>query len=375
MPSRPLPRRTLVCASLLAVILPMPAGATPATDSGPLTAQARLTAITAEAARGARAGAVLSVQGCGIAFEQAAGLANRRTGRALLTGDPLRIGSVGKMYTAMVFHRLAARGAIDLDRPADTWLLPGDATGVAGRGATLRQLLNHTAGVPDYYDLPSIRRWDATQPFLPPRILAAIANVPATGAPGAGYRYSNAGYHLAVLALERATGTPFASLMAAEAIAPLGVRATTYHEAAPGGDVHGYAGTRDWWSSAENSGPDSGITAPVAEVAALLRALFIEDGPLRATGDAMQAGAVETGRPRLRAGAGAERRTTRGGLELVGHTGNVEGYLTFAYAARTRGLTLVGHINAASPDTFATFLRDAAAVAETACAAQGGAGG
>jgi D-alanyl-D-alanine carboxypeptidase len=327
----------------------------------------QLQAAIAASAKQAKAAAFLDVQGCGLSFSAVSGMADRISSLPATTDMPLRLGSVGKLYTAAVIHRLAARGLLDLDVPVSQYLLPQDAAGVAGRGATLRQLLNHSSGIPDYYALPDIARWDWSKALTPERILAAISGRAATGAPGVRYAYSNSGYHVAALAAERAAKRPFADLMQAELIEPLALRATRYHTAAPAGPLHGYVGKKDWWYSAENTGPDSGITAPLADLRRYLDLLFLGEGPMTAIGAAMTDGPIETGKLRQQAGAGAEVRVSRGGLRLVGHTGNVEGYLTFAYAAPDHGLTMIGHLTASDTKTFQTLLQTTGQVAAAAC--------
>lgn len=326
-----------------------------------------LAPVVAMAAQKAQASAFLDVQGCGLSFSAVSGVANRKTGAAAALDMPLRLGSVGKLYTAAVIHRLAARGVLSLDAPVSRYLLASDAIGVANRDATLRQLLNHTSGVPDYYALPEIRRWNWKKPLTPLRVMTAIKGRRATTAPGVSYSYSNSGYHLLALAAERATGRSFAELMRTEVISPLNLRETHYNVSAPGGSLHGYVGRKDWWESAENTGPDSGVTATLADVRAYLRALLIDEGPIYGVGQAMIEDPVESGKPRQQAGAGAELRTTRDGMQLVGHTGDVEGYLSFAYAVPAHGLTMVGHMTASDKESFATLLRMTVQTATTAC--------
>lgn len=323
-------------------------------------------AVTA-AAQQTKAAAFLDVQGCGLSFSATSGTADRATKAVSTIEMPLRLGSVGKLYTAAVIHRLAARGVLGLDTPASLYLVPQDAVGVAGRDATLRQLLNHTGGVPDYYALPDIRRWNWLEPLTPLRVLTAIKGRGATGAPGIAYSYSNSGYQLLALVAERATNQSFASLMQAEVITLLDLRETRYNVSAPGGPLHGYVGGKDWWESAENSGPDGGVTATLADTRRYLRALFIDAGPMRSTGQAMSERPVETGKPRQQAGAGAEVRVSLGGMRLIGHTGDVEGYLSFAYAAPEYGLTIIGHVTTSDKDAFSTLLRTTAASAASAC--------
>lgn len=335
-----------------------------ATDLSPASA---LEAAVTAAATKADAAAFMDVRGCGLSVSTVAGVADRKTRTKATIDMPLRIASVSKLYAAATIFRLAERGLINLDQPVSTMLGADDAVGVAGREATLRQLLNHSGGVPDYYDLPDIRRWDWRLPLTPERVLTAIAKRPATGAPGARYAYSNSGYQLAALATERKVGTPFATLVQREVIAPLGVRDTLYREAAPGGTLHGYAGGKDWIDSAENTGPDGGITATLTDLRAALRAFFLDPGMLRAAGMEMTADPIETGKPRQQAGAGAEVRQSREGMLFVGHTGDVEGYLTFAYAAPDNDLTMIGHLSASEPATLAELLRATSSIVQAEC--------
>jgi D-alanyl-D-alanine carboxypeptidase len=338
-----------------------------AENSGALDLQAAISAAT----QSSKAAVFLDVQGCGLTFSAASGVTDRRRRIKAQIDMPLRLGSIGKLYTAAVIHRLAARGTLDLDDPVSRYLEVQDASGVAARDATLRQLLNHTSGIPDYYDAPDISRWNWREPLTPARILRAIENVPATGAAGAAYAYSNSGYHLVALAAERATGKQFKYLMQSEVLVPAMLRGTQYNMAAPGGALHGYVGRKDFWRSAENSGPDSGVTATLADLRQFLRTLFLGTGPLRAAGQAMAEKLVETGKPRQQAGAGAEVRTSREGLRLIGHTGNVEGYLSFAYVAPDYGLTMIGHMTASDSETFAALLGATANTVQSACGVAG----
>ena len=331
--------------------------------------QANLQSAVIAAAQQAKASAFLDVQGCGLSLSAASGVADRATKIVPTVDMPLRLGSVGKLYTAAVIHRLVAQGTLNLDASASRYLTADDAVGVANRDATLRQLLNHTSGVPDYYALPDIRAWNWHEPLTPSRILGAIRSVKATGPSGAAYSYSNSGYHILALVAERATGKRFDDLVQAEVIVPLGLRETRYNVAAPGGALHGYLGGKDWWESAENTGPDGGVTATLWDVRKFLRALFVDAGPMRAAGQAMSDGLVETGKPRQQAGAGAEVRVSREGLRLIGHTGDVEGYTSFAYVAPDYGLTMISHITASDNESFATFLRTTPQTAQAACRA------
>ncbi|MFE4482246.1 serine hydrolase domain-containing protein, partial [Kitasatospora sp. NPDC056789] len=78
-----------------------------------------------------------------------AGVGDLATGAKVPTDGQIRIGSNTKPFTAVVVLQLVAEGKVGLDSPVETYLpglLRGD--GIDGRGITVRQLLQHTSGLP-----------------------------------------------------------------------------------------------------------------------------------------------------------------------------------------------------------------------------------
>jgi D-alanyl-D-alanine carboxypeptidase len=161
--------------------------------------------------------------------------------------DGFHLYSVAKGFVAAAAVRLAERGVLNLDAPAAALLperaLPGSVT--------LRRLLNHTAGVPDYGGLgeyhAAVRRapdrpW-STDDFL----AATLGRCPAV--PAGRFAYSNIGYLLVRLAVERAAGRPLGEVLDAEVFRPLGAR---HLRLATGlGDV---AGLAPGWGTALGDG-------------------------------------------------------------------------------------------------------------------------
>lgn len=325
------------------------------------------------AAKEINAGAVVAVRGCGMEFTESAGLAERTRRAPMPVDAPLRVGSVGKVPVAAVVLSLVAEGKLRLDAPIANYLGDEVFRGIAGREATIAQLLNHTGGVPDYYTPTTIKSWDWRQPLTPARVLAAVRGLPATHKPGATYAYSNTGYHLLALAAEAASGEPLETLLSKRVFEPVGMTSARYLTTPPGGPIHGYGLPKrpnaDTWAFSENTGPDSGMTASAQDVQSLLSALFLPNGVLNTSGRLMMSALVPTGRERRASGLGVEVVTGRDGLVLVGHTGEVAGYLTFAFAAQTLNSTLVGHINADRPEVLVKLLRASVAALQAQCAA------
>jgi len=86
------------------------------------------------------------------------------------------------------------------------------------------------------------------------------------------------------------------------------------------------------------------------------------------TGQGLLSSQVQSGSERRRDGAGAEIYIGRDGLELIGHTGDTMGYLSFAFAIPDYQATMIGHINADRKDAFFKLLQDTAGAMRAACA-------
>ncbi|WP_051329149.1 serine hydrolase domain-containing protein [Geminicoccus roseus] len=129
--------------------------------------------------------------------------------------------SFTKTITAAAALRLAERGVLDLDRPASAWLA---SPASAGR-FTLRQLLAHTSGLPDY---GGCARYQAAvrakgRPWSREDYLRETGAERLRFEPGQGWAYSNIGYMLVKDILVRATGMAFGPLLHREVFGPLGI--------------------------------------------------------------------------------------------------------------------------------------------------------
>ncbi|MFJ6776261.1 serine hydrolase domain-containing protein, partial [Kitasatospora sp. NPDC091257] len=156
-------------------------------------------------------------------------------------------GSNTKTFTAVVVLQLVAEGKIGLDSPVETYLpglLRGD--GIDGHDITVRQLLQHTSGLPEYMDAPALSDFTTVQyRYFEPRdlldgALAQKARFPA----GTSWEYSNTNYIVAGLLAQKVTGRPLGEEITKRVINRIGLRHTyfptpgdtTVHEAHP----HGY---------------------------------------------------------------------------------------------------------------------------------------
>lgn len=156
---------------------------------------------------------------------QAAGL-RRTNGTAEVTvGDKWHIGSCAKAMTAAVLARLVERGVISWNTTLSAVF---SKVHPELAGATVRQLLTHTAGLPRDFPLSTLQTRETNLYLVQKRrtrlVTAALRNAPLT-APGASYQYSNLGYTVAGHVAEKVTGRPWHVLLREELFGPLGINA------------------------------------------------------------------------------------------------------------------------------------------------------
>jgi D-alanyl-D-alanine carboxypeptidase len=159
---------------------------------------------------------------------RAAGVADRRSGRALRPNDRFRAGSNTKTFVATVALQLVAEGKLSLDHTVEQWL-PGVLP--YGDRVNLRQLLNMTGGVPDY--VPALfRKMLADRAYLsrsysPRDLIAMVPDKPDFPA-GTSWNYSTTGYVLAGMIIERASGHSVGNELEQRIFRPLRMRDTYF---------------------------------------------------------------------------------------------------------------------------------------------------
>jgi D-alanyl-D-alanine carboxypeptidase len=191
--------------------------------------------------RSAAPGAIVLVRDGRHAVRLASGLSNLATRRPMRPGDRVRVGSVTKTFVATVVLQLAAEGRLGLDDTVER-RLPGLVPG--GAVITIRQLLSHTSGLPDYADDAFVRGLfdDPRRIWAPRELISRATTHPPLFAPGAGFAYSSTGYIALGLIVEAATGRPLADEVRRRIIVPLHLRATSLDAGAriAGRHAHGY---------------------------------------------------------------------------------------------------------------------------------------
>ncbi len=148
---------------------------------------------------------------------------------------PYQIASISKQFTAAAMLLLEDEGRLSLDDTVAKYL--PDITGA--ERITLRQLLNHTSGLQDYWPQDYSFKAMAT-PVTPQGILDRWAKKPLDFEPGAQWQYSNTGYVVAGLIVEKVAGEPLLGFLQRRVFRPLGMRALDQDKAVGPGFPQGY---------------------------------------------------------------------------------------------------------------------------------------
>ena len=190
----------------------------------------------------------------------AVGKGNLETGEAPPLDGEVRIGSNTKTFVAVVIMQLVQEGKITLDEPIETYL-PGllHGEGIDAAKITVRQLLQHTSGLPEYTDtVPGETDiFQIRDNYYSTRDLLDVAlSKPAAFEPGSQFKYTNTNYIVLSLLAEKVTHRPLAEQITKRIIEPLGLT----HTYLPGPGEENIRGTHPHAYTRNNQGQLEDIT-------------------------------------------------------------------------------------------------------------------
>lgn len=271
-----------------------------------------------------------------------------------------RLASVSKQFTAAAILLLAEDGRLHLDDKVRDWLptLPRVADPI-----TIRHLLTHTSGLIDYEDVMDPAD---TRQVHDADVLKLLQSQDRTYfAPGTGYRYSNSGYALLALVVERASTQRYADFLGEHIFRPLGMANTVAHEAGISEVAHrayGYSFGNGAWARTDQSTTsavlgDGGIYSSIDDLARWDAALY--DERLLKSASLQQAftPATQTDDPDVRYGFGW--RITG---EMLWHSGETIGFRNVIVRYPRRHMTVIVLTNRDDPEPYGLAKQIAAAV-------------
>ena len=169
------------------------------------------------------------VRGHDTLLFKAYGLADREASRAASPRTVYEIGSLTKQFTASAIMRLVEQGKLKLDDDIGLYV---PRFPLQGHHVTIRNLLNHTSGIQNYTSTPAWRpHW--ADDLTPDSVPGFVAHDKFDFEPGTKFAYSNTGYHLLGLIIEKVTGMSYASYVRQQFFIPLGLTQTRYCDSHP----------------------------------------------------------------------------------------------------------------------------------------------
>jgi CubicO group peptidase (beta-lactamase class C family) len=274
-------------------------------------------------------------------------------------------GSVSKQFTAAAVLLLARDGRFALDDPIRRYLpeLPEAAAAV-----TIRQMLQHTSGLRDWGSVAGIAGWPRTsRVHTHAHVLDILSRQRALNfAAGTRWSYSNSGYNLAAMLVERVSGLSLRAFSQQRLFGPLGMTRTSWrddHTRVVAGRAQAYVRREDGYHLQmpfENAYGNGGLLTTVGDLlrwARHFRAPLVGDAALLA--EQVTPGRFADGRPHdygLGVWVGAYR-----GWPEVRHSGSTAGYRAYLTTFPSRGATVAVLCNAsdASAETLAYRTVDA----------------
>jgi D-alanyl-D-alanine carboxypeptidase len=324
--------------------------------------QAALQAQIAAGAPGALAR--LEAPRAGLTWDGASGRLVRQSGRVLRSGDAFRAASVTKSVTAAVAVRLSSDGRMALDEPLADQLAPELLDRWRALDAlprtTVRQLLAHTAGVPNYFGEDAFMARLREEPGRAWRPVELVDHAAAHGTPpflpGQGFQYSDSGYVIVGILVEQVTARQLHEVYRDLVFDPIGMGETWLEGHEPSlmpEAAHHYSDDLDWTSiSPTIDWAGGGLVTTASDLARFVRALWsgrIVDFAAVSELTRWTPGASFPPGHMLRYdryGLGMGSLTVEG-LDLVGHTGFIG---AFAFHAPAYDAVLVGTHNASHVD-------------------------
>jgi len=277
------------------------------------------------------------------------GLGDMEAGRAPSPEDHVRIGSNTKTFVVSTILQLVDEGKLSLDDSIDSFKLGINIP--RGKKITVRMLANMTSGLFEAYEVPHL--FDGgPNPLVasdPKKLVAGAAKRPLYFEPGKDWHYSNTGYLLLGMIIEKLTGNTVADEIRRRFIEPMGLDHTTYptrYSGMPCPYMHGYSLEDGAWNDATVTynpvmiGAAGVMISTMADMKKWVKA-YVTGTTNSENSQRERLTCVDTPLPGARFGLGIV--CSNG---WYGYTGGIEGYNTAAYYMPEKDATVIVFVNA-----------------------------
>ena len=161
-----------------------------------------------------------------VVYKKGIGMANMEWDIENTTDTKHRLGSITKQFTAMLILQLAADGKLDLQAPITDYL-PDYPNGHDPQ-ITTHHLLTHTSGIPNYTAFPGFFKDQSRDPYTPDEFVKKFADEKLDFTPGEKFTYSNSGYFLLGVLIEKVSGKTYEAMLQENIFTPLNMNDSGY---------------------------------------------------------------------------------------------------------------------------------------------------
>ncbi len=281
-------------------------------------------------------GSVLVAEKGEVIYKNGFGLANMEWNIPNQSDTKHRLGSITKQFTSMLIMQLVEQGKLKLDATVSTYLPEYPKSN--GDVITIHNLLTHTSGTPNYTSFPGFFRDSSRDPYTPQEFTAVFADSTLQFKPGEKFAYSNSGYFLLGVIIEKVTGKSYEQVLKDNITMPLKMNNTGY-------DHHGTILTNRASGYVKNGGNymnapylDMSIPYAAGSLYSTVEDLYLWDQALYTNQllseeniDLMFAEHIQAGPDHYGYGWGTGMRpigSTKDSIKVVSHGGGINGFNT-----------------------------------------------
>jgi len=171
-------------------------------------------------------GSVLIAEEGKVIYKKGFGLANMEWDIPNKPDTKHRLASITKQFTGMLIMQLVAEEKLDLHKPITTYLPNYNKT--TGDKVTIHHLLTHTSGIPNYTAAPGFIQNESRDPYTPEEFIQKFEDKELDFTPGEKFNYSNSGYFLLGVLIEKITGKTYEEVLHEKICTPLNMNSTGY---------------------------------------------------------------------------------------------------------------------------------------------------
>ncbi len=277
-----------------------------------------------------------------VVFGKGYGRADREKGTVPTEHTLFRIGSLTKQFTAAAVLTLVEKGKIAVTDPIEKYVPEAPPS---WRDITIHHLLTHTSGIPSYTSNAEFMK-ERDRPHTQAQMLAKLHDRPLDfEPPGSRFAYSNSGYFLLGVVIQRASGTPYEAYLREHVLGPAGMSHTAIEDA-PGGPGVALGYTVD---EADSVVPAHAADMSIPFAAGALRSSASD---LAAWDRALAGTSVLTEASRTRMFTAFKsdyaygvNRSTFAGHDVTSHTGAIDGFTSYLARALDERVTVIALSN------------------------------